>query len=66
MALLFFTSFFLNRNCRFRLDKSMVSRSSSVMCPKPVKTRFFTSRANTVGQLMKGVRAQRGEERRIR
>ena len=42
MALLCLISFFLNKNWRFRLDRSMVSRSSSVISPKPVRTMFFT------------------------
>ena len=29
-------------NCRFKFDKSIVSRSSRVMCPKTVMTIFFT------------------------
>jgi hypothetical protein len=38
-----FTSFFLNKNCRFRLERSIVSKSSSVMSPNPVSTRFLTA-----------------------
>src|ERR1700678_1931493 len=41
-ALLCFTSFFLNKNCRLRFDKSIVSKSSSVILPKPVRTTFLT------------------------
>ena len=47
-ALLCFTSFFLNRNCRLRLERSMVSRSSKVMWPKPVSTIFFTAATRSV------------------
>lgn len=46
-ALLCLTSFFLNRNCRFRLERSMVSRSNRVILPKPVKTIFFTVVSNS-------------------
>lgn len=42
MALLCLISFFLKRNCLFRFERSMVSRSRRVMWPKPVKTIFFT------------------------
>lgn len=51
MALLCFTSFLRKRNWRLRLDRSMVSRSRSVMRPNPVKTMFFTgSRERKTGQ----------------
>ena len=33
----------LKRNCRFRLLKSMVSRSTIWISPKPVRTRFLRS-----------------------
>lgn len=36
-------SFLRNRNWRFKLERSMVSRSSRVILPKPVKTTFFTA-----------------------
>lgn len=32
-----------NRNCRFRLDKSMVSRSTMCTWPNPVSTMFLSS-----------------------
>ena len=38
-----FTSFFLNKNCRFRFEMSIVSKSSTVILPNPVKTIFFTA-----------------------
>jgi hypothetical protein len=41
-ALLCFTSFFLNKNCRLRFEMSMVSKSRSVILPKPVSTTFLT------------------------
>ena len=43
MALLCLMSFFRNRNWRLRFERSIVSRSSSVMSPKPVNTMFFTA-----------------------
>lgn len=42
IALLCLTSFFRKRNWRFRFDKSIVSRSKSVICPNPTRTMFFT------------------------
>ena len=33
----------LKRNCRFKLLRSMVSRSTIWISPKPVRTRFFNS-----------------------
>ena len=43
IALLRFTSFFLNKNWRFKLERSIVSRSSTVIFPKPVRTIFLTA-----------------------
>lgn len=41
-ALLCLMSFFLKRNWRLRLERSIVSRSSRVMWPKPASKIFFT------------------------
>ena len=41
-ALLCLMSFFLKRNWRLRLERSIVSRSRRVMSPNPVRTMFFT------------------------
>ena len=41
-ALLCLTSFFLKRNWWLRLERSIVSRSSRVMWPKPASKMFFT------------------------
>lgn len=48
MALLCLISFFLKRNCLFRFERSMVSRSRRVIWPKPVKTIFFTVTRNMI------------------